>query len=304
MIPPSGNQYYYKAFGIQIASEIQCPELLPGNEETEVYIKYGPVPKNIDHVETTGPHFQSSENEFLLHVNGIAHFLVKDGKEITIEPFENTTDDEVRLFLLGSAFGALIQQRGLFPLHGSAIEMNGECVVFSGVSGIGKSTIAFAFARLGYKILTDDLCVISLDNKGIPLVQPGYPQMKLWADTLQKVGKNTEGHRHIRPGMDKYGLLLKENYYSLPLPLKRIYLLSAKKTEDLESKPLIGIDKFNALINNTYRFNFIAGSSSKKTHFKYCDTIAQNTFIATLSRPSEGFRLEALIEYILSITSR
>ena len=50
--------------------------------------------------------------EFLLKLDDIARFLVQHGEEILIQPAAESDEDGIRLFLLGSALGALLHQRG------------------------------------------------------------------------------------------------------------------------------------------------------------------------------------------------
>ena len=49
-------------------------------------------------------------------------------------------------------------------MHASAIVHEGKAVLFTGISGAGKSTTANAFRLKGYKMLTDDVCPITFIN--------------------------------------------------------------------------------------------------------------------------------------------
>ena len=117
---------------------------------------------------------------------------MENGSEITIEPTKDATSEELQLFLIGSVFGALIHQRGMLPIHGSAVLFKGKAVVFTGVSGAGKSTLAMGLAQRGYSVLADDISVITKRADNTPVLYPGYPQMKLWGDSLDKLGKNSD----------------------------------------------------------------------------------------------------------------
>jgi len=86
---------------------------------------------------------------------------------------------DVRLFLLGSAIGALMHQRGLLVLHGSTVKVGDECVVFLGSSGVGKSTLATQLRHRGYACLGDDVCAISIGEDGVPYAAPAYPPASL-----------------------------------------------------------------------------------------------------------------------------
>ena len=92
-----------------------------------------------------------------------------------------------------SPFAALLLQRGLLPLHGCAIEVDGGAAVFVGRSGCGKSTLAGALRQRGYRVLADDICVISFSAAGEPMVLAAFPQLKLWADALKNLGEEPWG---------------------------------------------------------------------------------------------------------------
>src|SRR5258708_39789946 len=80
--------------------------------------------------------------------------------------------------------GAIFHQRGLLPLHANAIEVGGQAVAFVGPSGAGKSTLAAYFRDRGYRVLCDDVWVVSFGSDGEPLAWPGVPRVKLWGDAL------------------------------------------------------------------------------------------------------------------------
>ena len=79
--------------------------------------------------------------EVLLDIPAVARFLLRAGREILIDLAPSADDDEVRSYLLGVVFGALCHQRGITPLHASAIDVSDGCVAFVGASGAGKSTL-------------------------------------------------------------------------------------------------------------------------------------------------------------------
>ena len=138
------KRYQYTAYGLNILSCIPCPELSPGNGLPDVTIRYGAVPDSLVGAKERGTWYQATPEQLLLSIDGVGRYLITGGKEIVIERAPNAKDDVVRLFLLGSAVGALLYQKGLLPLHGSAIEANGGCVAILCDSGLGKSALAGA----------------------------------------------------------------------------------------------------------------------------------------------------------------
>jgi len=292
-------QFTYKAFGLIISSEIECPELIPSAGSPDVKIVLGKTPNELINPILSGVRFQTKGQEFLLSVDGIAQYYVKNGDSITIDKYSNSNISDVRLFLLGSAIGALIHQRGLLPFHGSSVKINDKAIILSGLSGAGKSTLAAAFKQKGYLLLSDDISVISFSADGTPIVNPGFPQMKLWNDSIQKLGDNPSSYSKIREEMEKYRLPISSSFWNEPLPLSKIFIISSSNLGELKVEPIKGIEKFSMLKTHTYRFNFVAGSEMQSKHFKSFEILSKSTDIFRLTRPSGKFIFDDLINLIL-----
>jgi hypothetical protein len=199
----------YRAFGLAIRSCLPLPELLPADSgPADVEVEYGEVPAELPDALARGVRFQAAPGRLLLQVDGVARYLVSGGSRVTIARDPAAGDEDVRVFLLGSVFGALLHQRDDLVLHGSAIEWDGAAVVFMGFSGAGKSTLAAAFRKRGRPILTDDLCVVRPDGSGRMLAHPGFPEAKLWLDSLQELDSAASGRSWKREPCPSAGPLL------------------------------------------------------------------------------------------------
>jgi hypothetical protein len=273
------------------------------SELPDVTIKRGVVPQSLDNPLFSGVRFQTSGQEFLLTVDKIARFYVINGNSITIDVFPYADISEVRLFLLGSAFGALIHQRGLLPFHGSSVKIGRSAIILSGHSGAGKSTLAAAFRQKGYLLLSDDVSVLSFSPEELPIVHPGYPQMKLWTDSILKLGDDPSSYSKIRQKIEKHNIPIKDSFWDQPLPLSKIYILGSSNLEKIKLEPIKGIEKFNLLKTHTYRFNFVAGKPMQTNHFKSLDQLARNVEVLKLTRPSGKFFFDELISMILENNS-
>lgn len=202
-LPTETKFYTYSAFGLVISSPLQCPELTCAVGPAHVKIEFRKIAAGFDSPKTASVRFKANPQQLLLEVDGVARFLIQNGSEIVIDRIEGASDECVRLFLLGSAFGALLHQRGTLVLHGSAIAVGQECVMFIGYSGAGKSTLAAALRSRGHGCLSDDLCAIELNENGVPHVLPAYPQAKLWLDSLDQLNVDYESLRRVRPKIEK-----------------------------------------------------------------------------------------------------
>jgi hypothetical protein len=73
----------------------------------------------------------------------------------------------------------LVATRDRLPVHASLIERNGRAVVLTGPSGRGKSTLAYAALRRGWRVLADDGVYVQTSpslavwGRPAPLLLPG-----------------------------------------------------------------------------------------------------------------------------------
>src|SRR6185437_8241442 len=82
---------------------------------------------------------------------------------------------------MGPVQAILWHQRGLLPLHASAISVNGKAVALAGPSGVGKSTLAAALVG-NHAVLADDICIIDPSDR--PTMLPSTPRLRLWREAL------------------------------------------------------------------------------------------------------------------------
>ena len=134
--------FFYQAFALIIESEIECPELLPvaRSSASDVLVRVGTSPSHLEHSIMLGDWIEGCSGQILLKIADVADFWVCNGREITVNAVKDIPAEDVRIYLLGSAMGAVLHQRKLLPFHGSTVVVNEKTISFSGPSGIGKST--------------------------------------------------------------------------------------------------------------------------------------------------------------------
>lgn len=291
-------RYHYKAFGLKIVSDIEIPEFLSADGEPDISISCGEVPDQLINPHFKGVRFEASPGQFLLKVDRIADYYASGGNSIVIKPHSGSEEGDIRLFLLGSAFGALIHQRGMLPMHGSSISIQGKAYIFSGISGAGKSTLAAGLLSRGYELLSDDISVVSLDKEGNPIVYAGYPGVKLWSDSLIKLGRDPEHYSRVRSKLNKHHMHVQEQFHSAPLALGGVYILQTKNSDGIQLEKIKGIEKFNALKNNTYRLNFIKGLGNTEPHFRHLTTLASKCQVMKITRSTKTFELSEILDIV------
>lgn len=147
----------FRVFGLTVASEFPLPELPLAWGPASVHIRYGKTPEELENALLRQKYCQAGPDQMLLNVPNVGRFHVRNGTCITIEPVVVADKINIRLFLLGTAFGALMMQRGILPVHGSSIVLDGCGIIFTGASGVGKSSLLAAFRQQGASFLSDDV---------------------------------------------------------------------------------------------------------------------------------------------------
>lgn len=295
---PDDVSHFFVAYGLTIGSSLPLPELTaapPG--PCDLVVTEGDVPESLPAPDGHGVCFEVSGDTFLLKLPLIARYLVSAGRQIVFEPADGADPEAVRLFLLGSAIGAALHQKGLLPLHGSSVRVGEYAAVFTGFSGHGKSTLAAGLSRRGFPVLADDVSVVSVAGER-PMLSPGYPQLKVWGDVLEKIDTSADGLRRVRAELEKFALPLGDAFCSTPTPLERVYVLTPRNQPDVRLVPLEGIAKFRALLNQTYRPRFIASMGLKSEHFARCAEVARHVAVTRIHRPHEQFLLDDLLDQL------
>jgi hypothetical protein len=273
--------YRYQVYGLNVRSRLPLPELhsneRPG--EADVDVRLGKVPHSEEWL-TLRP------DGAILSVPDIASYLMRAGREIVVDPVPHASDRNVRLYLLGSAMGVLLHQRGLLPLHANAIEIDGRAIAVMGESGAGKSTLAAWLHDAGHRIISDDVCVVGVDEQGRSCVHPGLPRIRLWKDALERSGRE--------PGDFEYSFSGDETYEKFDVPVARdmsvgadlelaaIYLLSTGQEFDVTRLP--GAEAVEALFSHTYRGFAVSQVGSSQLHFDSSVKVARRTPIFRFER--------------------
>ncbi|MBM7604635.1 hypothetical protein JOC75_002638 [Metabacillus crassostreae] len=298
---------YYNAFGLYIQSEIKLPELTKAKalkEENDTLmldltIKKKDLSIRWKEVSGSNNYFFMHENMFLFNVPDVAIFLVENGERIIVSPTHNSSEDQIRLYLLGTCMGVLFMQRRILPLHGSAIEIDGRAYAIVGHSGAGKSTLASAFIMKGFQLVSDDVIPVTFNDEGFPIVTPAYPQQKLWLESLDEFGIESTNLKPIIDREKKFVIPVEKNFSSKLLPLEGVIELVKTKHEEIEIKQIYNLQRLQTLYRHTYRNVFIDSMGMMEWHFKTSTKLCKHIKMYQLQRPITRFTAHELTNIIL-----
>jgi hypothetical protein len=242
--------YRYRAFGLNVASDIELPELLASPDEmAPTDLTFRCDPNLNEDGDPAGP------ATLRINIRGVGAFLVENGSLVRYRTEPGITECEVRIFLLGSCFGCVLQQRGYVVLHGNAISSDGRtCHIVVGNQGAGKSTRAAWHYLQGDRILADDICAITFTPEGRAAVIPSFPQIKLWQNSADLLGIKTQGLRRLRHDLEKFGLPIANAFQNEPAVLTEIIEIDPAH---VALEPLQGMGKVAHLIHHSYRYPFV-----------------------------------------------
>lgn len=301
------NELIYKAFGFSVRSKIPFPELLVANKDRDAI----DIEININDLSDLWLKLSDSESRFVMNetlvmfkVHDTAIFLIEEGRRITVSPLNDYKEDVIRLYLLGSCMGAILMQRGILPLHGSAIVINGKAYAIVGDSGVGKSTLASAFLHKGYQLLTDDVIGVYFTKENVPMVIPSYPQQKLWQESLDEFGIDNTGFKPIYQRENKFAIPIKNQFSSTPLPLAGLFELTLTENEEIEFEKIEGLPRLQTLLIHTYRNLLIRNLGLTDWHFINSTKIINKIDMYHLRRPKNIFTANELVSLIQSCINK
>ena len=299
----------YRQSGIAVASQIELPEWAPfASAAAKPDLRFElrpPAPLADDlsfHVEGDACYFTTPD---------VAHYRVTAGERVEITPSPTAGEREVRLFLLGSAWGIANYQRANFPLHAGVVRVGGHsshgegveaneagCIAFCGASGAGKSSSVAHLLRAGFELWSDDLSICRLDET--PAVWPSTRRLKLWRESLDALGRSAEDLERDYFREEKFHWQIAAPHdlsQTPPLPLRAVYLLEWGEPSCV---PLRGIEALRAFVEAaTYRGTILSDMGAAAPYWEQCARIVRQVPVWRLSRPRDWARLPDALRPIL-----
>ncbi len=310
-----GPLYHHRVYGLRVASNRRIPAFRPAEspEPADVTVTFSeraaaPVPAGApwyhDEMPDGGPpHLRLSK----LDAGGY-EFQYRDGAQFRLGEGGNRVEawgagdirfEDLCAYLAGPILGFVLRLRGVVCLHASAVETQSGAVALLGPCGAGKSTAAAALWRRGCHLICEDTAALE-QRGGQYWVQPGYPRINLWPDSVQVVFGSPDALPPIAPPWEKRYLALDATEFSpQAAPLRGIFVLEPRREQeaDFAITRLAPAKALVALAANTY-LNYLPGPGRRAHELRFLAPLAASVPVWSLAPPAGG--LDELAESILS----
>jgi hypothetical protein len=294
---PTPGLRHYTAYGLGIASEFALPELEAASGEAgDVIIRRRRIDRPLPVDAPTA--FAFDADAAYLGWQSAGAFLIRDAREIDVDPKSGVGEQVLRLPLLGPVLAVLLHLRGLLVLHASAVAIGGRCVVFLGDKHAGKSTTAAALLRAGHRLVADDIVAIDASRTPGPQILPGFPQLKLDAASPDLAGAARVMPPPV-PGFAKRQHRLTGAFSHAPVAASRFCVLSRGKRAAFT--PLEPKDALAALLRFSYVARFGQGllnGAAAAAHFSQCAQIVNRSEVGRLEVPDDIDALDSVARWI------
>jgi hypothetical protein len=232
---------------------------------------------------------------------GGALFVYGDGTQFVIDadgatvwgawPGDLTLEDAAT-YLLGPVMAFVLRRRGVISLHAGAVETRRGALAIAGAPEAGKSTLLAMLARHGFRVLGDDVAPVRMRG-GQLWVDPAYPRLRLWPDSVAHLFGASDALPRITPTWDKRYLELdRGEFHDGTLPLGAVLLL-AERSGDRDApriRPLGRREAFAAVLAHLHTV-WMLPDEPQEDAFRLASAIVRSVPVAGLVAHSDPARL-------------
>lgn len=307
------HRFAYYLFGLRLASYWEFPTHCP--------VSPGGLPADLEIVEasdslfigardeagikpTKGTWFQGAplrDGAIYLIWPALFEFLVAaDGRRIFCRQLGSSWES-FQSYLLAQVLSFALLKQGIESFHATVMLMEKGAVGLIAPCGQGKSTLAAAFLKEGYPLLTDDLLVLKEEDHGF-LAFSSFPRIKLFPRVARGLlGKQITGapmNPHTRKLVIPLGPSLSHCH---PAPLKAIFVLRGRparsRSKGISIKTLSRRRAFLELMANS--FNTVIKEPERiRRQFDLVARLTAAIPIKSLSYPRSLARLPEVVQAV------
>ena len=303
-------RFRYSCYGLSLISNVPLPNVNESNGKSS-----GP-PVAVSFAEN--PSFQPPAAE-PWYVSGLRdqrgdpalrvwrhegeyHLIYWDGAAFTVSrsevhgcwfgpgTFENTVS-----YLLGPVLALVLRLQGVMCLHASGVCNQDGAIAFLGPPEAGKSTIAAAFVRSGWKLLADDL--VPVFQRPPWFTSSGYPGLRLWPESTASVYGAEAHFPRSSPTWGKYLVEHSHNFAEGEFPVRAAFILEPRGDSSAIATQIGGAKAVMRLVENTY-LNYLPCPDLRRQSLETIAQIAQDIPIFKISLSDRLDQLTGVVAYI------
>jgi hypothetical protein len=310
------STWFYSGFGLQLAANRAVPGLTPigpcVNPDTRIWFLRAPA---LPAGTPEEPYYRSpfleqgqpaltvwslDRGAFLRwrYSDGTEFVVARSGSDVWVSWASSSTLEDAVTYLLGPIASLVLRLRGVTSLHASAVAIGDRAIALLGPPHCGKSTTAAMFGRMGYPVLTDDVAPLVARNGAIR-VEPTYPQLRLWPDSVAMLCGHRDALPPLTPNWDKRALALGAQFQPHPLPLAAVYVLGERRPgAAARVEGLRGHEALATLAANTC-VNYLLTPSMRAREFGVLTRLASTVPVRRILPPAQEDSVTTLCSHIL-----
>ena len=241
------------------------------------------------------------DDGYLLRFPDLADIVLENSGMLRIAGLEGVSARTLRHLMLDQVLPRALAHRGNLVLHASAVATAHGAVVFLGLSGRGKSTLACAMAaQSGGGVLADD-CIVATQDGSDLLAVPTYPGLRLWPESVASLFPGRKRLRRVTDYSDKrrIDVDLMGHAADASYPIAAIMVLDrACGDTDIRITALDSSSACMALVSNSFQLD-VSDVQQVYRLLGLAAGAAQRTSVLSLRYPRDYAALPGVVQAIL-----
>jgi hypothetical protein len=231
-----------------------------------------------------------ADGRHVVELDGVARFAFASGEpEVLATAAPGAPHALIEEYFRRWILPVAVQVRGLEVLHASAVVSPRGVAGFSAASEAGKSTIAFALSRRGYRLWTDDALAFDLSSDG-PHAYPLPFRLRLRPASAEHFGLAPVAGGTIAAESDPAA--------GAPEPIVALFLLERGPADQAARlEPADPLEAFPLLVEGSYHFGQEEGERKRAMLARYLG-LASAIPVYRLIMPTGLENLDAILDVV------